>query len=125
MSHRWKWRKICHGQAQGLKRAAVYDSGMHNVYYAQRLTIKNIKTVIVKIKKISPFVNDFARLFILPTRILKYFLEVLEQYIFLTIFIYYFLKIEKAICGTENYKIALLTLRPWFCFKWRIKKPQC
>lgn len=46
----------------------------------------------------------------------------LEQYIFLTIFIYYFLKIEKAICGTENYKIAMLTLRPWFCFKWRIKK---
>lgn len=71
MSHRWKWRKICHGQAQGLKRAAVYDSGMHNVYYAQRLTNKNIKTVIVKIKKISLFVNDFARLFILPTRILK------------------------------------------------------
>lgn len=58
-------------KAQGLKRAAVYDSGMHNVYYAQRLTNKNIKTVIVKIKKISPFVNDFARLFILPTRILK------------------------------------------------------
>lgn len=73
MSHRWKWRKICHGQAQGLKRAAVYDSGMHNVYHAQRLTNKNItcKTVIVKIKKISPFVNDFARLFSLPTRILK------------------------------------------------------